>query len=831
MCAVKSLLRRGCKPHICPVTDCKCYSKSVEHVCCGGDDNNSTIIRNPVVGDSDFIEQHLPVVWVKQQHRNEVMESSSNEAIAISCTKIKKNENGKLNIATVTSTFVLRHNEDGRQTEVLDPERSLEEVGSVFSFMHHPIVVASSCHRKDLPREYLEFGCNNQTLLVRAMFAMSTGKSKYDKSLYLASDSQDHQKQYLAATISSDILLRNLRDTPGPFQLMLGEVLIGENGSKQLKDLCSSFNLAPSWKYTLKSRAITAKNQMETGIKVGARDLVLLFFDNVGFKILGRQASYDQWILINTVVVPEYKLKTAGFYQDNKPDNERISRVPDHIWEEATENISVEDASRLAQTVVGIQDRDFDLLAKCTLENIKFVCDHVQELGINMQGRNICIPRFDRIISGETRAHMDDLFKRSKNTTSDVADVVTVNLNDNGAIGVDGRVVANRYVRNNAKLEVVNEDLADKASVKALMRYLVGAVSSQLTEWDSIKHLFDDTAESPLAGIMAACGCDGQPAEALRRVLEEDALKGSDSRQYPASVFVSFGGFHTLMKGLNASGEYFTELLKDIFSSFRDTWKKVEWILYPSDPRQREYDSSCCLLAHIAEAERNLRKHYGRKVLAVEVNDFMLERATEFPICAFALLEIRVTTVLKLMRNSEKLGHRGCVQTYLSTIRLIMPLFAVTHKTDYMNLCQGLLKWYYCSSPAQRKIYEEFIFTQLSTHGSSIFHDNCVEQSVKDLRKHLGKNHRRGMPLAMELAAASIPLSDGSNSAARNLHNANDESAPSSSRTHDILSSDCPYYKVSSHLDNMRLWHHGVAPIIQGDRKGKTIECKEDILK
>ncbi len=35
-------------------------------------------------------------------------------------------------------------------------------------------------------------------------------------------------------------------------------------------------------------------NQLRNGIDVGARDLVLLFFDNVRFKVLGRQASHDQ---------------------------------------------------------------------------------------------------------------------------------------------------------------------------------------------------------------------------------------------------------------------------------------------------------------------------------------------------------------------------------------------------------------------------------------------------------------------------------------------------------------------------------------------------------
>ncbi len=72
--------------------------------------------------------------------------------------------------------------------------------------------------------------------------------------------------------------------------------------------------------------------QLKEGLDLHPRDLVLLLFDNIGFKILGRQASYDQWILVKIVVVPEAKLKEAGFYQDDAVEEERISRTPSAVW-------------------------------------------------------------------------------------------------------------------------------------------------------------------------------------------------------------------------------------------------------------------------------------------------------------------------------------------------------------------------------------------------------------------------------------------------------------------------------------------------------------------
>jgi len=67
---------------------------------------------------------------------------------------------------------------------------------------------------------------------------------------------------------------------------MFGELLAKQQASRDFRDMCSALNLAPSRKYTLHARAKTVLNQLQNGIDLGARDLVLLFFDNIGFKVL-----------------------------------------------------------------------------------------------------------------------------------------------------------------------------------------------------------------------------------------------------------------------------------------------------------------------------------------------------------------------------------------------------------------------------------------------------------------------------------------------------------------------------------------------------------------
>jgi hypothetical protein len=107
----------------------------------------------------------VPVLCLKERHKDEIMASTNNQGIAISCTKAKLNEDNKLESKTITSTFVIKTNGDGT-IDVLDKERSLADIGKVFSFMHTPIAKSShnNMSSSDIPvlspREYLELRMN-----------------------------------------------------------------------------------------------------------------------------------------------------------------------------------------------------------------------------------------------------------------------------------------------------------------------------------------------------------------------------------------------------------------------------------------------------------------------------------------------------------------------------------------------------------------------------------------------------------------------------------------------------------------------------------------------
>ena len=96
-------------------------------------------------------------------------------------------------------------------------------------------------------------------------------------------------------------------------------------------------------------------DQYKKGLVIKPRDLVIIYFDNVGYKILGRQASYDQWIAIVIVVVTEAQLKSVGFYQNTDDLAQRISREPSASWADLTSRLETPDDKRGIQYHCGSQ--------------------------------------------------------------------------------------------------------------------------------------------------------------------------------------------------------------------------------------------------------------------------------------------------------------------------------------------------------------------------------------------------------------------------------------------------------------------------------------------
>ena len=74
----------------------------------------------------------------------------------------------------------------------------------------------------------------------------------------------------------------------------------------------------------------------------------------------------------------------------------------------------------------------------------------------------------------------------------------------------------------------------------------------------------------------------------------------------------------------------------------------------------------------------------------------MMDRADKYPVCMIVLLYTRFAELTKLMKASESLNQRGSVELFLTCLELAIPVFAMTHKTDYVRLITDwLVTWHF----------------------------------------------------------------------------------------------------------------------------------------
>jgi hypothetical protein len=138
-----------------------------------------------------------------------------------------------------------------------------------------------------------------------------------------------------------------------------------------------------------------------------------------------------------------------------------------------------------------------------------------------------------------------------------------------------------------------------------------------------------------------------------------------------------------------------------------------------------------------------------------------------------------------------------------------------------------LLLWYYCASPAQRKIYDNYIFTQTTSNGESVFHDYFVELSVKDLREHAGKVFYQGLGAELEYLTGTIPEKSGESNDAQTLR---DKDATSRSSDRYAFKINEYLWKLVKTITDMKLWKVGEAPVIRGEKSSEKITRKPDVI-
>jgi hypothetical protein len=214
------------------------------------------------------------------------------------------------------------------------------------------------------------------------------------------------------------------------------------------------------------------------------------------------------------------------------------------------------------------------------------------------------------------------------------------------------------FYRDDTTLTSVKADLAKKQTTCMIADYCWRVRHKIMKDWwnENKNNLPDDgsvPANLPAASLGAFFMCDGQPANQLMSLIAADngmfycnnnsplpalfpedhadendesddesvdefsewlnhidsfeGLIGSSSgleskSRFKGKFMTFFGGFHATNKLHNCRGLMFGNMISHFFSAWRNTTKKVLWILYPSDPRQLENELPQYILTHYRSA-------------------------------------------------------------------------------------------------------------------------------------------------------------------------------------------------------------------------------------
>lgn len=753
----------------------------------------------------DYIKNNFPKKHLAQKEGAGVGRLEEGESIAVLYAfRLKKGKNNNVERYTYTETI-----SDHIKTED-DMEDYSTKCGKFMAFLHELIVRPSKIERDDVPNlmpaEVVDYYADrySQSPLLSSLYGLATGRGKadIDKITLDKGDYADYQSQFLAVAVAEGMLLRSIFKYPGVIQKMLFEQLTNENISQPRLNLLSAMRILPSRSYCTNAQCKEVQKLVEDmDKKLHPLDLFMVNQDNISFQEVSKQARHVQYTAIQDIVVRKEKLYELGIYGDNP-----LSRLG-KSWSD----ICSQDASTktLAKRIIGVTEEAKEYFSEIVMEDI--LLSILLCIGGDIPGTvGAHIPHLGRTISPDMNTSL---------TTGTSADTTDTPISSEGAIrtlpnhSIDDCKIGSGSMYQNKDttitLNMIQENLSSESTIIMTADYVCNVCNKQCQ-----RHDYENEVEHPIAEDLRVIMADGAPATQYFALLKDDQNQEMEDRKYPG-LMAFFGGFHTLLKLANCNGELFSNILDTFVGSWRETGNKIAWFGIPSDPKQREAETPQHTAAHYAAAARSLFDMNGSWPSAAEVNTHMIERAEKYPICALILLFLRGEAILKMLRVSEKIGRRGSVELFFHCLKLAVPIFAVTHKIDYMRLVSDLLQWYECASPALQVIYQELIYTQVTSFGKSRWADLSMETTIGHFRKLCGRKHTRGTGIKLEHACHTIPKMRNHGDVMDGLRTGVTGGAvkkQSKSKQTMKLFDDSPILRVLPVIEEMRLWHNSDNP-------------------
>jgi hypothetical protein len=152
---------------------------------------------------------------------------------------------------------------------------------------------------------------------------------------------------------------------------------------------------------------------------------------------------------------------------------------------------------------------------------------------------------------------------------------------------------------------------------------------------------------------------------------------------------------------------------------------------------------------------------------------------------------------------------------FFSALRLALPLFAMTHKTDYVRLiCDFLVDWER-ASPAEQAIYKNLLFTQVDATGYAVHSDLFMELAIRWSRGHTGKKVFRNLDVKLEQSVyTNTVVREHDGNIVERLRSGRNDIKHNRSKTHLTLTRSSPVSKMYRYFRQCQFFHATEPPII-----------------
>jgi hypothetical protein len=587
---------------------------------------------------------------------------------------------------------------------------------------------------------------SDESFLTRAIVALGSGQTvekilpdKGDSNIY-------HKSSFLAFWAATELMRRATSKRPGILQDFLANQLSIWRAPRSIVDLLCRLRISSSNQKIRLKEIDKVNSKIVQGWNMNEKkwSILMVAYDNLGFRILGAKCGYDQYTMIQVHEGKHDYLASLGFYLPPGSTKTPISRKR-LDWAEERESVTKEEILPTTDDyeVFGLQIyAHIDaLLQVCNLIPSVDEARELLESGDHFEVDTRLTTSYGarhRVAATEGERTVDVAQEEEDDAEEDVS-------------MLDPCLTSTMYNRGDQNVEIdlpMRADLNKKETVLGIIKGTLDLRARALSADDDDASVVD-TDERPIMedlGIMMAG--DGGPAYTFLCLAAANPNDVEHIHNY-------VGGFHWDLNVKQRHGLRFGDShLKYFLHPFRDTDKKKDWYLNPGDPCQTALEQPEMTDSHYVMAMRGLSKvKGGEPISAVEVDEYMLERALEHDLCMTVLMDLRFAEIGFMLRDSETEGGTGNPELFRVGAQLSLLLFARTHATKYVRLAVDNWIWWRCSSEADRILYKEFSFTKKTVNGKPIWVDRFVEWMNKDVREYLGKYAKPNQELLLRQAA------------------------------------------------------------------------------